>query len=70
MLCILVIAALLATGKEVGFSKTLGMAGVLGICPGIHATFLVSSDSLTCMSTLLVSSNCVLKQVQCSQISR
>ena len=42
---ILLIAALLATRVEVGFSQTLVTAGLLGICPGIHTTFLVS-DSL------------------------
>ena len=39
---ILLIAALLATRVEIGFSQTLVTAGLLAICPGIHVTVLVS----------------------------
>ena len=45
---ILLIAALLATRVEIGFSQTLVTAGLLAICPGIHVTMLVSVFCKSC----------------------
>ena len=51
---ILLIAALLATQVEIGFSQTLVTAGLLAICPGIHVTMLVSYCFLQVLLSLSV----------------
>ena len=51
---ILLIAALLATQVEIGFSQTLVTAGLLAICPGVHVTMLVSYCFLQVLLSLSV----------------